>query len=143
MTDKLPGAILERLSRVRSMEADLLDRVEELRGSGGAGPEAADPAARMSALPLVTSTPWRSSPAGCRPSSSSRTYVLFRAAASQLSAPATGISLKSEWASARSTPAGRAITKSSPPSGADPAGGKRRAPAPTNDPGWANKSAGR
>lgn len=50
MTDKIAGAILERLTRVRSMEADLLDRVEELRGSGGAGPEAADPAARMSAL---------------------------------------------------------------------------------------------
>ena len=50
MTDKLPGAILERLSRARSMEADLLDRVEELRGSGGSGPEAVDSAARMSAL---------------------------------------------------------------------------------------------
>lgn len=50
MTDKLPGAILERLSRVRSIEADLLDRVDELRGSGGAGPEAADAVARMSAL---------------------------------------------------------------------------------------------
>ncbi len=50
MTDKLPGPILERLSRVRSMEADLLDRVDELRTSGGAGPEAADAVARMSAL---------------------------------------------------------------------------------------------
>ena len=50
MTDKLPGAIRERLSRVRSMEADLLDRVDELRTSGGAGPEAADAVARMSAL---------------------------------------------------------------------------------------------
>ncbi len=50
MTDKIPGAVLERLSRVRSMEADLLDLVEELRTSGGAGPEAADAVARMSAL---------------------------------------------------------------------------------------------
>jgi PDZ domain len=32
------------------MEADLLDRVNELRTSGGAGPEAADAVARMSAL---------------------------------------------------------------------------------------------
>lgn len=50
MTDKLPGTILERLSRVRSIEADLLDQVDELRGSGGAGPETADAVARMSAL---------------------------------------------------------------------------------------------
>jgi hypothetical protein len=50
VTDKLPGPILERLSRVRSIEADLLDRVDELRGSGWAGPEAADAVARMSAL---------------------------------------------------------------------------------------------
>lgn len=50
MTDKLPSVILGWLSRVRSIEADLLDRVDELRGSSGAGPEAADAVARMSAL---------------------------------------------------------------------------------------------
>jgi hypothetical protein len=50
MTDKLPGAIEERLSRVRSLEADLLERVDELRTSGDAGPETADAVARMSAL---------------------------------------------------------------------------------------------
>jgi hypothetical protein len=50
MADELPRAILERLSRVRSIEADLVDRVDELRASGGAGPEAADAVARMSAL---------------------------------------------------------------------------------------------
>jgi len=50
MTDKLPGAILERLSRVRSMEVDLLDRVDELRTSGGECPEPADAVARVSAL---------------------------------------------------------------------------------------------
>ena len=50
MIEKLPGALLERLSRVRSIEADLLDQVAALGGSGGAGPDAADAVARMSAL---------------------------------------------------------------------------------------------
>jgi hypothetical protein len=50
MTDKLPGAIEVRLSRVRSLEADLLERVDELRTSGDAGPEAADAVARLTAL---------------------------------------------------------------------------------------------
>jgi PDZ domain len=50
MTETLADSILERLSRVRSMEADLADRVDGLRTSRGAGPEAADVVARMSPL---------------------------------------------------------------------------------------------
>lgn len=38
-----------------------------------------------------------------------QSYALFRAAASQLSAPSMGISLNPEWACARSNPVGRAI----------------------------------
>jgi hypothetical protein len=50
MSEELPGVIVERLSRVRSTEAVLLDRVDELGISGDASPEAAEAAARMSSL---------------------------------------------------------------------------------------------
>lgn len=52
MNDNLiPGAIIERLSRVRALEAQLVDRLEELRASGPADREATDALARMSGLP--------------------------------------------------------------------------------------------
>jgi len=48
--DLIPGAIIERLSRVRALEARLVERLEDLQASGPADREAADALARMPGL---------------------------------------------------------------------------------------------
>jgi hypothetical protein len=51
MTDnELPGAIIERLSRVRAIESQLVDRFEQLATAGGVDPEERDAFTRQSAL---------------------------------------------------------------------------------------------